>query len=155
MRIGKGWLRMVVNKHLALQEWVQDFLIDGRYLYFENIDMYPNMRTIVPNYGDYKIRTDITGNIYKRYTFAFVGVEDFSQDTTEQNIANMQLFDDFNDWIVRQQKEGNFPDFGKNTFDYKLTPLQNMANLSTLSSDGLLAKYMLMVQIDYTEREDD
>ena len=55
---------MRINKHKVLQDWVQSFLNDN-YLYFESTEAYPNVRMLVPNYGDYMNKTDICGFKYK------------------------------------------------------------------------------------------
>lgn len=141
---------MSVNKHKVLQDWVQTFL-DDRHLYFEQAENYPNIRTIVPNYGENVLRADILGNKYKQYTFVFVGYEQIDVGTSDTNTNNMRLFDDFADWIELQQKQGNHPDFGDDTEDYELSVVQNMANLAFVSDEGT-AKYMLAVNINYVEK---
>lgn len=140
---------MKINKHKALQEWVQQFL-DSYYLYYERADAYPGIRMIVPNYGDYVKFTDCLGIKYRSYSFVFVGYEMTDTGTSDVNADNMQLFDDFNDWLEEQREKENFPDFGENCSEYEIEPLQNMANLATITEEGL-AKYMLGVRIDYKE----
>ena len=139
----------VVNKHKALQDWVSTFLSDN-YLYFQNADAFPNIRTLVPTYGDYVNRTDICGFKYKTYTFVFIGYEQIDTGSSDVNAENMALFDKFNDWLVEQQKNRVFPDFGKNCDEYEISPVQNMANLATVDQNGM-AKYMLAAKIDYRE----
>lgn len=138
-----------VNKHLALQAWVQPFLTDN-YLYFESADAYPGVRAIVPEYGDYLLKKDILGNKYKLYTFVFIGYEQMDTGTSDINAENMQLMDSFNEWLEEQQEIRNFPNFGENCSEYEIEILQNMANLATISDDGL-AKYMLGAKIIYKE----
>lgn len=137
------------SKHRALKDWVQTFL-DNNYLYFESADAYPNVRVLVPNYGDYIKRQDICGFKYKSYSFVFIGYEQIDTGTSDVNITNMEIMDEFTEWLVEQQENGNYPNFGENCSEYEIFPLQNMANLATISEDGL-AKYMLGVRIDYKE----
>lgn len=139
----------MASKHKALQNWVQRFL-DDNYLYFESADAYPNVRTIVPKYGDYLNKTDILGAKYKSYSFVFIGYEMIDTGTSDLNITNMEVMDEFTRWLEIQKEELNFPDFGDNCSEYEIIPLQNMANLAFISDDGL-AKYMLGVRIDYKE----
>lgn len=139
----------MASKHKALQNWVQRFL-DDNYLYFESADAYPNVRTIVPKYGDYLNKTDILGAKYKSYSFVFIGYEMIDTGTSDLNITNMEVMDEFTRWLEIQKEEHNFPDFGDNCSEYEIIPLQNMANLAFISDDGL-AKYMLGVRIDYKE----
>lgn len=139
----------IVNKHRVLQEWVQDFLTD-RFLYFESSEAYPNIRAVVPTYGDALLRTDIVGNKYKQYTFVFIGYEQLDVGTTYTNADNMLIFDEFAQWVNEQNEARNFPNFGENTTDYDLEVVQNMANLATVTEDGL-AKYMLAVNVNYVE----
>ena len=140
---------MRINKHKVLQDWVQSFLNDN-YLYFESTEAYPNVRMLVPNYGDYINKTDICGFKYKSYSFLFIGYEHIDTGTSDVNTNNMNLMDKFNEWLEIQKENENFPDFGQNCSEYDIIPLQNMANLATVSEDGL-AKYMLGVRIDYKE----
>lgn len=147
MQKGKDYL--MANKHLAMQTWVQSFLTDNA-LYFESADAYPNTRVLVPNYGDYTRKTDICGFKYKSYSFVFIGYEQIDTGTSDINANNMQIFDDFNDWLETQKETQNFPNFGSNCSEYEIVPLQNMANISDITEDGL-AKYMLGARIDYKE----
>ena len=62
----------------------------------------------------------------------------------------MEIMDSFYEWVEEQKENKNFPDFGETCSEYDIIPLQNMANLATVSEDGL-AKYMLGVRIDYKE----
>ena len=142
----------MASKHQIMQEWVQEFL-DDNYLYFETADAYPNVRTLVPNFGDYVNKTDITGAKYKSYSFVFIGYETLDYGTSDVNIRNLEVFDAFQEWLEEQKKNRNFPDFGDKCSDYDIIILQNMANIATISADNL-AKYMFGARIDYVERED-
>lgn len=141
----------MINKHKIMQDWVSDFL-EGQYLYFEAADAYPNVRVLVPNYGDYINKTDIFGSKYKSYSFVFIGYErvDMGASYSDINTDNMQVFDNFAEWLEEQKENKNFPDFGTNCSEYDIIILQNMANLATITDDNL-AKYMLGVRIDYKE----
>lgn len=141
-----------MNKHTIMKDFVSQFLTDGRYLYFESIDLYAGFRGFVPEYGDAIINQDITGSIQKQYTFAFVGVELFDKGTSNQNELNMKLFDDFYDWIIEKNKNEEYPDFGEGITEKKLLPLYNMANLSQIDENMGLAKYVLMCRYEYTEK---
>lgn len=140
---------MGLSKHQALKEWVEPFLHDN-YLYFESTEAYPNVRVLVPNYGDYVNRTDICGFKYKSYSFVFIGYEQLDEGTSDVNINNMNLMDTFTTWLEEQKENNNFPNFGPNCSDYDIIPLQNMANLASVQENNL-AKYMLGVRIDYKE----
>lgn len=140
---------MKVNKHRAMVDWVLPFL-NGEYLYFESSEAYPNVKTLVPNYGDYINYIDICGSKYKSYTFVFIGYEQIDTGTNDVNFNNMEIFDNFILWLEEQQDNRNFPEFGDNCTDYEIIPLQNMANLAQITEDNL-AKYMLGVRINYKE----
>lgn len=142
-----------MNKHKVMQEWVQQFL-DDNYLYFESADEYPDARALVPNYGDYVRATDIVGNKYKSYSFVFIGYQrlDTGASDSDINTDNMEIFDKFIEWLEKQQRDRNFPDFGAKCSDYDIIILQNMANLGQVTEDNL-AKYMLGARIDYVEEE--
>ena len=115
-----------MSKHSALKEWVNRFLTDN-YLYFESADAYPNVRVLVPNYGDYIRKTDICGFKYKSYSFVFIAYEHIDTGTSDINISNMEIMDSFYEWIEEQKKNKNYPDFGETCSEYDIIPLQNMA----------------------------
>jgi len=142
---------MIVNKHKIMQEWVQQFL-DDNHLYFQAVDADPGVRQIVPEIGDYVVKTDILGNKYKSYTFAFVGYESIDTGTSDVNTDNMYMFDQFSEWLEEQKAKGNFPDFGDKCSEYDIIILDNMANLSYIDDDGT-ARYMLGARIDYKEED--
>lgn len=122
----------------------------NNHLYFQSAEGIPGIRVIVPKIGDYVNKTDILGAKYKSYSFMFVGFETLDTGTSKTNELNMQLFDDFNDWLEEQKDKENFPNFGDNCSEYDIILLQNMADLSYVDDDGV-AKYMLGARIDYKE----
>ena len=140
-----------MNKHEALKTWVQSFL-GATQLSFENIDLYPGARALVPQYGEYVVRTDICGFQYKSYTFGFIAIETLdTQDTTTNNTDTMDKVEQFNVWLKEQDKLRNFPNLGENTSRYKINPLYNMPD-PVRTQEGQ-AKYVLMARIDYVEKE--
>lgn len=140
---------MADSKHKALQEWVSEFL-ENNYLYYQSANAEPGIRMIVPEFGDYVNRTDILGYKYKSYVFVFIAYEQIDTGTSDVNITNMEIMDSFNEWLEEQIEDKNYPDFGDNCDEYEIQPLQNMANLATVTEDGL-AKYMLGCRINYRE----
>ena len=144
---------MSVNKHTAVKSWVEGFL-SGSKMHFEDITGEPGFRTLVPDYGDFQISQDVVGNKKKWYTFGFVAVDPLDRyDNDVNNATTRQGVDDFNDWLELQQKNKNFPNFGTNVTKYKIIPLQNTANMAQVFEDVSLAKYILMVRIEYVEKE--
>lgn len=139
----------MINKHKALQDWVSTFLTD-RFLHFESAEGLPESRIISPEQGNYTLYTDILGFKYKSYTFIFIGYEYIDEGTSEINTDNMYVFDEFTEWVEKQEEDKNYPDFGENCSEYTVYPLQNMAKLASVTKDGL-GKYMLACRIEYKE----
>lgn len=144
---------MSVNRHAAAKEWVEQFL-SGNKMSFENIEGIQGFRSIVPDYGEFIISQDILGRKRKQYTFGFIAVEilDRNDDGTN-NTTTRQIVDDFNDWLVLQETNKNYPDFGDNVVRYKVVPLQDTANMAQVFEDLGLAKYILTARIEYIEKE--
>ena len=143
---------MSVNKHAAVKTWVEQYL-SGNKMSFENIEAIQGFRSIVPDYGEFQISQDITGNKKKQYTFGFIAVEPLDRyDNTTNNTGTRQLVDDFNDWLVLQEKNRNFPNFGTNIIKYKIVPLQNTANMAQVFEDLNLVKYILMARSNTQKR---
>lgn len=139
-----------MNKHISLKEWVEQYL-DDRKMSFENIDSVVGARALVPQYGEYVTKQDIMGNKYKTYVFGFIAIEQLdTQDVTINNATTMHLIEQFNTWLEEQEESQNFPDFGDNTTNYKIVPLQNMPNMVKVENG--MAKYILMARIDYVEK---
>lgn len=144
---------MSVNKHEAVKTWVQGYL-DGNLMHFEDITGEPGFRSLVPDYGDFQVSQDIQGNKTKWYTFGFIAVENLDfYDNGTNNTTTRQSVDDFNDWLITQQNNKSFPDFGEKVTKYRILPLQNTANMAQVFEDKGLAKYILMARIQYTEKE--
>lgn len=144
---------MSVNKHEAMKTWVESFL-GGSKMHFDDINAYQGARSLVPNYGDFKTGSDILGNIKKLYSFGFVAIEpvDF-EDTGTNNTSTRNMIDSFNDWLVEQEQDKNYPDFGEKVTKYKIVPLQDTANLAQRFVDNGMGKYILAAQIEYVEKE--
>lgn len=144
---------MSVNKHAVLKAWVEGFL-SGAKMSFENIEIYQGFRSVVPDYGDFIIKTDVIGRKYKQYTFGFVAIEPLDRyDTGTNNTGTMYLVEQFNEWLVTQEKNKSYPNFGTNVVKYKIVPLQNMPNLAQVDEETGMAKYVLMARIEYVEKE--
>ena len=142
-----------MSKHEILYEWVSNFFDGQQLLQFDTLETYAGARSFVPDYGEFTISTDIVGNKKKAYNFAFVGTEPLSFTTDTQNQSNLTLFDEFNNWIIEQETNKNYPNFGANVTDYKLIPLQNMANRTYFDENSGLAKYILSFKLEYVEKE--
>ena len=144
---------MSVNKHEAMKTWIESFL-SGEKISFDNIDAYQGARSIIPQYGEFLLKTDIQGNKTKQYTFGFIAIETLDQyDKETNNTDARQLVDSFNDWLVTQEELRNYPDFGDNIIKYKIIPLYDTANISQVFTENNLAKYVLMARVEYVEKE--
>ena len=139
-----------MNRHQILYEWASGFFTGNKILQFDALESYPGARSLVPDYGDFTLAADILGNEKKAYNFVFVGTEPLSFTTDDQNQTNLNLFDEFTQWVIEQDKNKNYPDFGANITDYKLIPLQNTANRTYFDETSGLAKYILGFRLEYT-----
>lgn len=147
-------LLKMINKHREIKKFVEKYLQNQK-LCFENFQITPHTRAIVPEYGDFELKKDVLGNSYKVYTFTFVAVEKISnQPLIDANINNMEIMDDFNNWILEQEKNSHYPNFGDNVIEYKWELTQNMGNLAYVDEQSI-AKYLLTIKLNYVEKERD
>lgn len=107
----------------------------------------------VTNYSDKQIKKYF-GGAEKEYGFSIIVVKAYSTNDDDLNLEAMNFAQGFMDWLQKQNKAKNFPDFGKNCKIRKMENLQNMPNLSGVNAEEGLARYMLQCRIVYYESED-
>lgn len=136
-----------MKKNEILQRWLQPFL-DDNFLKFQSIDNYPDARAVVPTNAE-TVYEDITGVKYKEYVFSFIGIVKLDTGTSYENAKNLDIFDEFNDWIEEQAENNNFPAF-PNCTNFEIETLQDTATLAYVD-DNNNAKYVLAVKLRYEE----
>ena len=76
----------------------------------------------------------------------------FSTETDDLNLQAMNFAQEFMDWIEKQNKDKNFPDFGEKCQVKKIENLQNMPNLAAVDWENMKAQYMIQCRVLYFEK---
>lgn len=71
----------------------------------------------------------------------------------EKYKAAMNAAQELMDWIDKQKRQGNVPDFGNECQIKAVETLQNMPNLATVNLEENLAQYMIQCRVLYFEKE--
>lgn len=85
--------------------------------------------------------------------FAVVQIKPHDMGTSDVNFRQMLDVESVMEWVIKQSKNKNFPDFGENTSVLRIEPLENIPNLAAVSEDGGRAKYMFQVRCFVTVKE--
>ena len=103
------------NKLQAVLELVSTCPLVGYDLYFNftnQTDNDGNTSLVTANYGTV-VKKYTDGEVLKKMQFEIRQVKPFATySNTNQNVEQMQIVQEFLDWINEQGKTGNLPDFG-------------------------------------------
>ena len=100
----------------------------------------------------------IDGSIKKQYTFTIILYKSVAYRAVVENKAdeNMEYIvdvQDILDWVNKQGKDRNFPDFGEDCIIDNMQALTDQPNLNSVdkSSTPALAKYSISIKIEYID----
>ena len=143
----------VSGKTEAVVRWLKTCGLTKKYLKLNAVDMKADERAMNVVYNDERIREFIDGTVERRYTFSLVMVADWSDGFDSTNAEAMEFGEEWLDWVARQFKAGNVPDFGKSCIIRAIEPLQNVPALAAAYQDVQLARYQFQAAITYWEKE--
>jgi hypothetical protein len=144
----------MVNKYQAVMDFIKNCPIVGKDLYFNftdetNNDGNTNLYTVP--YGQV-VRRYVDGALLMKMQFEIRQVKPLTTySNTTANTEQMQLVQEFLDWINEQGKKGNYPDWGEVEIVSMATPdTVKTPSLLGISADGSL--YAFPFEIIYLER---
>lgn len=131
-------------------EWAAQnpFLPDA--LLFQYLGDHPGACAIVPIQGDAAIKSYVNGASIRAYSFALQMLLRVSDSTDEINTGNMHMQRQWTDWIMEQERNGTYPDFGPGCSGYRLEITSNMPTLAQ-TYEGGTGKYQTFAILTYRE----
>lgn len=144
----------MVNKYQAVMDFIKNCPLVGKDLYFNftdetNNDGNTNLYTVP--YGQV-VRRYVDGALLMKMQFEIRQVKPLTTySNTTANTEQMQLVQEFLDWINEQGQKGNYPDWGEVEIVSMATPdTVKTPSLLGISTDGSL--YAFPFEIIYLER---
>ena len=142
-----------MTKHEAMIQYVSPKVksLIGRTMPFNFADESSGSISFLTNYSG-KVVKRYTRAADKEYGFTIVLTWAFSESTDDLNLSAMNFAQSFMDWIVEQNRNKIFPDFGEGCQVKKIENLQNMPNLASIDWENMTARYMIQCRVLYFER---
>lgn len=138
------------SKHQAMLDYLAQY---------PGLDAFLRFNSVTDSAGNVSVQTvssntwekrQIRGHGIKCYDFAIESMAPQDSGTSHINVDQMQMAQDFMDWIDEQNRIRNFPDFaGRKVLS--IENLQNMPNLAGVNAAGNVAKYMFQCRVRYYE----
>lgn len=143
-----------MTKHEAMKAYVEQKVaeLSGSILTFNFADDEPASVSFLTNYSG-KILKNYIRAADKEYGFSIIITWPYSMESDDLNVQAINFAQEFIEWIDRQNRERNFPDFGDKCQVKKIENLQNMPNLATVDMENRLAQYQIQCRVIYFEKE--
>jgi len=138
------------NKDQIILDWAATNPLLTDALLFSHLAERDGSCAIVPIQGDRSAKNYIDGSSLRVYDFALQLLRLVSITTDTTNTSNMHIQHEWANWIMEQEKIGNYPDFGERCSDYRLELLSNMPMLAERYENGM-GKYQFYARLNYFE----
>lgn len=143
----------ILGKTKAVQEWLKTNPLIGKRLKINATDMKANEVSVnVVSNTDLETAF-IDGTQERKYTFSIVFVKSWSAGYDKVNLEAIEFGEKVTDWITAQYLKDNTPDFGKSCTIKTIKPLQNIPDCAAVYSEVGNARYQLLCDIVYWEKE--
>lgn len=144
-----------MNKAQAVKDFIMNCPLVGYDMFFNFVDTTNengNTSLLTSGYGSV-VKKYVDGTALKRFECEIRQTKPLSRyANTDENVEQLQCVQEFLDWVNKQGKEKNFPDFGKECTVYSIgTPEGVCYPMQTGITDGT-ALYAFPFEILYTER---
>lgn len=143
----------ITKKTDAVVEWAKQW---------EGFDGLLKLNSIVVEEGQATLTTDpkdvsdssiiqyIGGIDVRQYAFAFRVILPWSDGYDSTNENSLKFATEFQDWLVKQDKAGNYPEW-EDALITSLLPTQTIPALNFVYQEDSLAEYLIPVLIKYEE----
>lgn len=143
-----------MTKHDAMKAYFEPKIIElvNDVLHFNFSDEATDNIAFLTNYSDKVIKNYVRA-AQKEYGFTILITKEYSTSTDDLNLEAMNFAQRFMDWIEKQNRLKNYPNFGSDCEVLKMENLQNMPNLAGVNQEEGLARYMLQCRVIYMEKK--
>ena len=143
----------IQGKTKAVQEWLKTNPLIGKRLKINATDMKEGEIAVNVVSNTDLDTAFIDGTQERKYTFALVFVKSWSAGYDKVNLEAMEFGEAWTTWVSEQFSKGNLPDFGKSCTIRAIRPLQNIPECAAVYSETGNARYQLLCDIVYWEKE--
>ncbi|CUP28019.1 Uncharacterised protein [[Eubacterium] contortum] len=142
-----------MTKHEVMKNYVEEKVMElsDRLVSFNFSDDSIDGVSFLTNYSGKTVKKYVRA-ADKEYRFTILMTWHFSTETDDLNLQAMNFAQEFMDWIEKQNKDKNFPDFGEKCQVKKIENLQNMPNLAAVDWENMKAQYMIQCRVLYFEK---
>lgn len=142
-----------MTKHEVMKNYVEEKVaeLSDRLVSFNFSDDSIDGVSFLTNYSGKTVKKYVRA-ADKEYGFTILMTWHFSTETDDLNLQAMNFAQEFMDWIEKQNKTKNFPDFGEKCQVKKIENLQNMPNLAAVDWENMKAQYMIQCRVLYFEK---
>ena len=142
-----------MTKHKVMKNYVEEKVMElsDRLVSFNFSDDSIDGVSFLTNYSGKTVKKYVRA-ADKEYRFTILMTWHFSTETDDLNLQAMNFAQEFMDWIEKQNKDKNFPDFGEKCQVKKIENLQNMPNLAAVDWENMKAQYMIQCRVLYFEK---
>lgn len=142
-----------MTKHEVMKNYVEEKVVElsDRLVSFNFSDDSIDGVSFLTNYSGKTVKKYVRA-ADKEYGFTILMTWHFSTETDDLNLQAMNFAQEFMDWIEKQNKTKNFPDFGEKCQVKKIENLQNMPNLAAVDWENMKAQYMIQCRVLYFEK---
>lgn len=138
----------------AINEWLLNYTPLNNWIYFNATPVITGTVAMNMVAGDRVTKEYIDGTKQKQCVFAIDMISEYDgSGTSDVNMNALAEVESFMDWLEIQNKESNFPDFGKNYITEKVEVLTNVPQL-LINEQSQLAKYQFQARVNYKDESE-
>lgn len=138
---------MISGKSEAVYDWLAGY--DGE-LKLSALPMEPGEKGVQVDQTEYIEQRFISGKCRRRYLITLQYVADWSGENDVINRESMRYGEEWLDWVSRQWRDGNVPDFPQATIN-GIEPVYNTPEIAAVYQTDALARYQFAAEINYIE----
>lgn len=137
-----------------INEWLLNYTPLNNWIYFNATPVITGTVAMNMVAGDRVTKEYIDGTKQKQCVFAIDMISEYDgSGTSDVNMNALAEVESFMDWLEIQNKESNFPDFGKNYITEKVEVLTNVPQL-LINEQSQLAKYQFQARVNYKDESE-